>query len=206
MNAISAASPSTDGRSSILSLGSAVPASILYGRSFWEGQDIDVFPALQAGHFIHSAIQVASGTVTVASGMALPRSEEWRLVSVETVPARAAMLAALWDRLMHSVRKAVAQEGDEATAVSVETIEHARRLLGELPEAVELPQVTVSSEGEIIFTWFRSDNRMEAILAPDHHLTWVFRLDGKVTDGDVIALDDGGSLGPFYKAVADFYK
>lgn len=205
MNAISAAAPSAGGRSSILSIGSAVPAVILYGRSFWEPRHIDVFPSAQAGHFIHSAIQVASGTVTVASEMALPRSEEWRLVSVETVPARAAMLAALWERLMRSVRMAVAQEGDEATAVSAETIEHARRLLAEVPAALELPQVTVSSDGEIIFTWFRSDNRMEAILAPDHHLTWVFRLDGNVTDGDVIALDDGGPLGPFYKAAADFY-
>ena len=142
----------------------------------------------------------------MASGMALPSSDELRLVSKQTIPARTAMLAALWDRLIRSVRQAVAQQGDEATAVSVETIEHARRLLGELPEAIELPQVTVSSDGEIIFTWFRSDNRMEAILAPDHHLTWVFRLDGKVTDGDVIALDDGSPLGPFYKAVADFYE
>ena len=206
MNALSVAAPSADGRSSILSLGSAVPAFILYGRSFWEPLDTEVFLSAQAEHFIHSAILAVSGTVTVASGMALPRSEEWRLVSVEPVPARAAMLAALWGRLMRSVRKAVAQEGDEVTAVSAETIEHARRLLGELPEALEFPQVTVSSDGEIIFTWFRSDNRMEAILAPDHHLTWVFRLDGNVTDGDVIALDDGGSLGPFYKAVADFYK
>jgi hypothetical protein len=206
MNAISAASPSADGRRSILSLGSAVPVFSLYGRSFWEPFDTEVFPSAQAEHFIHSAILAVSGTVTVASGMAFPMSEEWDLVSVEPRPARDAMLAALWDRLMRSVRKAVSQEGDQVTAVSAETIEHARRLLGELPEAVELPQVTVSSEGEIIFTWFRSDNRMEAILAPDHHLTWVFRLDGKVTDGDVIALDDGGSLGPFYKAVADFYE
>ncbi len=206
MNAISAASPSTDGRSSILSLGSAVPAFILYGRSFWEPLDIEVFPSAQTERFIHSAILAVSGTVTVASGMALPWSEEWHLVSVETEPARAAMLAALWDRLMSSVHKAVAQEGDEATAVSAETIEHARRLLGELPETLEFPQVTVSSDGEIIFTWFRSDNRMEAILAPDHHLTWVFRIGGNVTDGDVIAFDDGGSLEPFYKAVADFYE
>ncbi len=206
MNALSVAAPSTDGRSSILSLGSAVPAFILYGRSFWEPWDIDAFPSIQAGHFTHPASRVASGTVTVASGMALPRSEDWRRVSVEPVPARVAMLAALWDRLMRSVRKAAAQEGDEVTAVSAATIEHARRLLGELPEALEFPQVTVSSEGEIIFTWFRSDNRMEAILAPDHHLTWVFRLDGKVIDGDVIAFDDGRSLTPFYKAVADFYE
>ena len=206
MTAFNVAAPSADGRSSILSLGSAVPTFILYGRSFWEPREIDMFPSAPAEHFIHSAIQAASGTVTVASGMALPRSEEWRLVSVETVPARTAMLAALWGRLMRLVRKAVAQDGDEADAVSTETIEHARRLLGELPAAIEFPQVTVSSDGEIVFTWFRSDDRLEAILAPDDHLTWVFRLDGNVTDGDVIALDDGGSLGPFYKAVADFYE
>ena len=183
-----------------------MPAFVLYGRSIMDPWDDDVLASAQAGHFIFSAIQVASGTVTVASGMALPSSDEWHLVSKQTLPARTAVLAALWGRLMRSVRKAVAQEGDEATAVSAETIEHARRLLGELPDAITFPQITVSSDGEMIFTWFRADNRMEAILAPDHHLTWVFRLDGEVMDGDVISLDDSSSLVPFYKAVADFYE
>jgi hypothetical protein len=206
MTVLNVAAPNADGWRSILSLGSAVPASILYGRSFWEGQDIGAVRLAESNRLIHSAIQIASWADASSSGVIFPQNEESAVVSVETVPTRTATLAALWDRLIRSVRQAVAQQGDEATAVSVETIEHARRLLGELPEAIELPQVTVSSDGEIIFTWFRSDNRMEAILAPDHHLTWVFRLDGKVTDGDVIALDDGGSLGPFYKAVADFYE
>lgn len=206
MTVLNVAVPNADGWRSILSLGSAVPASILYGRSFWEGQDIGAFRLAESNRLIHSAIQIASWADASSSGVIFPQNEESAVVSVETVPTRTATLAALWDRLIRSVRKAVAQQGDEATAVSMETIEHARRLLGELPEAIELPQVTVSSDGEIIFTWFRSDNRMEAILAPDHHLTWVFRLGGKVTDGDVIALDDGGSLGPFYKAVTDFYE
>ena len=206
MTVLNVAAPNADGWRSMLSLGSAVPASILYGRSFWEGQDIGAFRLAESNRLIHSAIQIASWADASSSGVIFPQNEESAVVSVETVPTRTATLAALWDRLIRSVRQAVAQQGDEATAVSVETIEHARQLLGELPEAIKLPQVTVSADGEIIFTWFRSDNRMEAILAPDHHLTWVFRLDGKVTDGDVIALDDGGSLGPFYKAVADFYE
>jgi len=97
--------------------------------------------------------------------------------------------------------------GDEdATPVAVETIEHARPLLSGLPGDIELPQATVSADGEIIFTWFRSRDRLEAILAPDHHLTWVFRIDGSFTDGDVIALDKDGQLSRFYGAIVDFFQ
>jgi hypothetical protein len=206
MNAISAYAQRVDGLNSILSPSSAVPAFVLFGRSFWSSWSSVEFPSIQDHHFVNPTIQISSGTVTVASDLATPRREDWLQTSVEVAPARAAALAALWDRIVRSVQKAVAQADDEATAVSEETIEYTRRLLGDLPKVIEFPQVTVSSDGEIIFTWFRSDNRMEAILAPDHHLTWVFRLDGKVIDGDVIALSDSGSLSTFYKAVTDFYE
>jgi hypothetical protein len=115
------------------------------------------------------------------------------------------MLAAVWERLMHSVHVAAARP-DEASPASAETIQHARRLLGELPESIVLPQATVSADGEIILTWFRADDRLETILAPDHHLTWVLRIEGNILDGGDVALDDRGSLEVFFRAVADFYE
>ena len=188
----------------VLPLHSAVPSMLMYARYFLESGGTE--PITDTGYYdvIHPAHPV-SGAVTVSSGAAVPTFEELATVSRTTAPARPALLAALWDRIMRYVR--MAADGDEdATPVPAETIEHTRQLLSGLPSGVELPQATVSADGEIIFTWFRSRDRLEAILAPDRHLTWVSRIDGSFTDGDVIALDKDEQLSRFYGAIVDFFQ
>jgi hypothetical protein len=99
-----------------------------------------------------------------------------------------------------------ARQDETVTVVSGNTLGHAQRILENLPETIELPQTTISTDGEIVFSWFKSEDRLEAILADDQHLTWVFRKNGEVSGGDVIDLGSGGSVEQFYHAVQEFYR
>jgi len=119
---------------------------------------------------------------------------------------RVSRLGSLWARLSRSIDVAGARQDETVTVVSGNTLGHAQRLLENLPETIELPQTTVSTDGEIVFSWFKSEDRLEAILADDHYLTWVFRKNGEVSGGDVIDLGSGGSVEQFYRAVREFYR
>jgi hypothetical protein len=187
-----------------LPLSSAVPWMPAYGRDVVEHHRPEVLPVQRTSRMAYPARAMwESGAVFVASGTAVP-GPDWAWISVAAEPSRAALVATLWDRITRAVR-AVAEDCD-ATPVSAETLEYARQLLAELPRGIELPQVTVSQEGELIFTWFRQLDRLSAILAPDHYLTWVSSIRSRIDDGDVIAFGQAAFRQRFYSAVAQFYE
>lgn len=82
---------------------------------------------------------------------------------------------------------------------------NARQLLAGLPESIEFPQATVSSDGEIILTWFRGNDRLDAFLGPDAHLTWVYRIESNIEDGGDVAMEEVGALDRFFASVTQFY-
>lgn len=175
-----------------------------YWRDVLEQHRPEVRPVQRTSRMAQSTQTIwEAGAVFVTSGNALP-NPDWDWISVAAEPSRAALVATLWDRITRAVR-AVAEGGD-ATPVSAETLEYARQLLAELPRGIELPQVAASQEGELIFTWFRQLDRLSAILAPDHYLTWVVSIGNRIDDGDVIAFDEAASRHRFYGAVAQFYE
>ncbi len=187
-----------------LPLSSAVPWMVAYGRDLLEHDRPEVLPVQRTSRVGHPTQPIwEASTVFVASGTAVP-APDWAWISVAVEPSRAALVAALWDRITRSVR--VVSEDDGATPVSAETLECTRQLLSELPQGLELPQVSVSQEGELVFTWFRQLDRLSAILASDHYLTWVFRIGSRIEDGDAIAFDEEAARHRFYGAVAHFYE
>jgi hypothetical protein len=94
--------------------------------------------------------------------------------------------------------------GENTILIDQTTFEFARKLVRDLPEKCPFPQATASPEGEIAFTWFSGENRLEAVLHPDHHLVWVVKKDGKY-DGRDIDLSIPG-FSDLFEAVAQFYK
>jgi hypothetical protein len=73
--------------------------------------------------------------------------------------------------------------GDETQVPSRSTIASAKTLLSSLSSDHALPQVSPSADGEIGFTWLRSDLRIEALLYPDNHLVWLWTSHGNVNPG-----------------------
>ena len=95
---------------------------------------------------------------------------------------------------------------EDAIVIDEKTINLAARLVRELPNKWPFPQATLSSEGEIAFTWFNGKNRLEALLQPDHHLVWVVKNDGEYAPGRDIDLNAVASFASLFEAVALFCK
>jgi hypothetical protein len=94
--------------------------------------------------------------------------------------------------------------GKDTILIDQMTLEFARNLVRDLPEKCPFPQATSSSEGEIAFTWFSGENRLEAVLHPDHHLVWVVKKGGKYDGRDIdLSIPVFSDL---FEAVAQFYK
>ncbi|MGH3261141.1 MAG: hypothetical protein ACRDNS_04005 [Trebonia sp.] len=118
-------------------------------------------------------------------------------------PSRAARIATLWGRITRSAQ--VVGRDDGSVPVPADSLTFARTLLSELAGDLELPQASVSQDGELILTWFRNRDCLSATLEPDRYLTWAFRIGGSLMDGDVIAFSDAVGRHRFHDAVAQFY-
>jgi hypothetical protein len=138
---------------------------------------------------------VLSGNLTALLG------DKWPVCN----SARNALLAALWHQVEEFTRLPNGWSGDGAVAPSREIADQVGVLLSGLPEDLKLPQVTASSEGEIGLTWFKGRDRLDAIVSPDSHLTWISKVGDDFWDGQVLDLTSD-SLDSFYKAVVDFYE
>ncbi len=68
-------------------------------------------------------------------------------------------------------------------------------------EFAEFPQVVVTGD-EVIFTWFRGEDKMEALFARDGYVTWVFRIGGNIWPYGGVERD--GNSGRFWRDVACF--
>jgi hypothetical protein len=167
-----------------------------------------IFGAVSGFGFVATDLGIPErrlGTVHVPSGEALPTADtESAAISKTTDSWRDAARADLWARIIRFCHEA-AQHQSDAKPVASATLENARRLLIHLPMAIELPQATVSSEAEIILTWFRGSDRLDAILDPETHLTWVFRIGNSIEDGGDVALSEARALDDFFASVAQFY-
>lgn len=118
--------------------------------------------------------------------------------------ARYAQLASLWDRVEGFVRMPNGWAGEDTIAPAREIADDVGVLLSELPQDLELPQATASGEGEIGLTWFKGDDRLDAIIAPDGYLTWVSKVGDEFLDGGVLVLSSH-LFDPLYEALANFY-
>ena len=136
---------------------------------------------------------------------ALPMTTDAVIVASDTRPARYARLAALWDRIKAFARMPEGWAGELTVPPSHEIADHVGRLLKGLPADLEFPQATASGEGEIVLTWFRGDDRLDAIASPDGYLTWVSKVHGEYVEGDVLALSSK-SFDPLSEALATFYE
>jgi hypothetical protein len=96
--------------------------------------------------------------------------------------------------------------GEDTIPIDTQTLEIAKRLIEDLPNRWPLPQATPSGEGEVVFTWFKNSNRLEAILQPDRHLIWVTQNNGRYVPGRDIDLSAIASFGDLFEAIALFYK
>jgi hypothetical protein len=95
--------------------------------------------------------------------------------------------------------------GEDTILVDRQTLDLAKRLVRELPKKWPLPQVTSSPDGEIAFTWFKGENRLEALLQPDHHLIWVVKNNGQYAPGRDIDLGAVASFAGLFEAIARLY-
>jgi hypothetical protein len=94
----------------------------------------------------------------------------------------------------------------DAIPVSEDTISTAAVLLDNLPEVIEPPHISPSSDGEIGLSWIKGMDRFEAILDADNHLAWITKIDGNYVAGlDVNALSPEGR-GAFYGAIDEFFE
>jgi hypothetical protein len=94
----------------------------------------------------------------------------------------------------------------DAIPVSEDTIATAAVLLDNLPEGIEPPHISPSSDGEIGLSWIKDMDRFEAMLDPDNHLAWITKIDGRYVTGlDVNALSPEGR-GAFYGAINEFFE
>lgn len=167
------------------------------------GADVQATPRAFGAAQIHQVWEDPGASVFVTTGTAVP-DPDWACVTTAAEPSRKALIATLWNRLIQSVRIVANDNG--STPVSTESLGLVRELLSEFPLGLELPQISVSQDGELILTWFRNRDCLSATLENDQYLTWVSRRGSSIEDGDVIAFDEALGRYHFYEAVAQFYE
>lgn len=119
-------------------------------------------------------------------------------------PTRTARLAAVWSRIQSYAALGSDWAGPNTEAPSAVTILHARRVLDALPQTVDVPLVAASGDGEIVFTWLVSGDRIEASLDGEGYLSWACRISSVVSPGDSIDLANV-SLAAFTEVLAGYY-
>ena len=124
----------------------------------------------------------------------------------EGISARARARSLLLNRIENFRKLPKDWGGEDTIVIEQKTVHFAQRLVRELPNKWPFPQATLSSEGEIAFTWFNGRNRLEALLQPDYHLVWVVKNDGEYAPGRDIDLSAVASFASLFEAVALFYK
>jgi hypothetical protein len=87
--------------------------------------------------------------------------------------------------------------------VARQTADEAFRFIETLP--APLPQASASGEGEVVLTWFRGRDRLEAIIAPDLLLSWVCRVAGRNHRGRVLDLRSNDTVPIFSARLTDFF-
>ncbi len=179
-----------------LSLFSPLPSGGAEARSLWEP------PA----HWKHPTVTAQVATASAHAETSLPAAlEEPVSVALDSRSARYARLASLWGRVEGFARMPEGWASEGALPPPREIVGHVGRLLSDLPEDLEFPQATASAEGEVGLTWFKGNDRLDAIASPDGHLTWALKVGDRFLDGDVLALASE-SFDPFYEALVDFYE
>lgn len=123
----------------------------------------------------------------------------------EGLSARIREISLLSSRIESFAKLPVNWGGDDTILADQPTLNLAKQLVRGLPKKRPLPQVTPSADGEICFTWFKDENRLEAILQPDQHFVWVVRKDGQYAPGRDINLSAAVSFSVFLQALALFY-
>lgn len=182
-----------------LSLFSPLPSGAPQVRAPWELPA----PWTRSTAAAPRAVQVAAA---FAHAQASPPTalEEPVTAAFDSRSARYARLASLWDRVEEFARMPEGWAGEGAIPPPREVVAHVGRLLSDVPEDLELPQATASVEGEVGLTWFKGDDRLDAIASPDGHLTWASKVGNQFLDGDVLALSSE-SFALLYEALTDFY-
>jgi hypothetical protein len=123
----------------------------------------------------------------------------------EGISARARERSLLSRRIESFMKLPKDWGGEDTILIDRRTLDVAKRLVRELPKNWPLPQATSSPDGEIAFTWFKGENRLEALLQPDHHLIWVVKNNGQYAPGRDIDLGVVASFAGLFEALARFY-
>ena len=120
--------------------------------------------------------------------------------------AQSSELSALRDRIFALTFLEANWAGDDTEPVGNDTATETWDIVAALPKHLPLPQVSASGQGEVVLTWFRGRDRLEAIVAPDLYLTWVSRLDGRNHKGRALNLRTTSAASLLGDGLADFYK
>jgi hypothetical protein len=148
-----------------------------------------------------SSSLTAARVVPVFGPVDLPDAPRGVLTATASEP-----LAEIGDRLTQLSQLPVGWAGEGSISPHPSSLKIARRVISEMRAHLPVPQATASSEGEIGLTWVRDEGRLDAIIDPDGHLTWVSHRAGRYQDGQDLDVGAGAPLSPLFEAVADFLR
>jgi len=96
--------------------------------------------------------------------------------------------------------------GAESVPAEPRVVALALQAVRELPIDLELPQATLSAEGEIGLTWVDGDDRFDALIDEDRQIVWMSNIAGRSYAGNLLDMTAGGRLDELYAAVSEFYR